>query len=783
MSPRTDYLAILTSNTIHIAVLPSPEELTSRGGDTLRPKTYQLGPTAHVSENKPIAAALWHPLGQQGNCLVTVTEDGIVRLWELYENNRASFSEPTLSFDLRKLANASSTEENLRASLYKPDAGREFTPDSFEMEVASACFGGSGRYGEAPWASMTLWIAMKGGDVYALCPLLPSKWQPPSSIIPALSDSVKVKTQEQETEGEDWSQEDIYTFDMQVKWVRDIENQDPLLSSTAGAFSDPSVYKRPARPGPIPKLQGPFIIDPEGDTDFELTDIYVTGLKAQNGDEDPIDEFDGPDFQEQQESSGAMVCLLTSNARVLVCLDLDGVEAKWLPQRSSSLSLDPLQLEGCTQSLLLLDTISLTSDSTVQTCNPSFTPDIHSSYAFFITQDLGVSFVSLKSWLDRLAEELADISGASPDFRVNLLLNEDRYPLEQPLKYSQHFIESEADKAAKPVSAVVLEDSDVGYMLISSANGQPYACTFDTPNSLALAEDLGGLALTSDEPDRLPEQPIDPPRPPYQPAQAFYSDLESPYFIERSVPERHKRILNDEIKLSDAAMNIMVDAHRVAQTDSDALQEAVSELYRRCERMVEEWRDIIKRAAECNSLVDSVVGEGVEDEWEERGRDGNGEMDEGTSTRDKVARRLDAVRRRQEDLSRRYEEMRRKMRGVSGKELSDKERAWAEEIRNTSRDLGVNVENEEDDGDERVGESKLSKRFEDVKKLGDELVKQGEAIAEQAGDDLGGSRELRVPEGLRKQAVQRVQDLLDRESALVERVAERVEVLTMRTTS
>ena len=73
VSPLGDYLAILTSHTAHIAVLPSrfdEPDLTP-----IRLRSLQLGPTAHVLEQASIASALWHPFGILGSCLVTVTTD------------------------------------------------------------------------------------------------------------------------------------------------------------------------------------------------------------------------------------------------------------------------------------------------------------------------------------------------------------------------------------------------------------------------------------------------------------------------------------------------------------------------------------------------------------------------------------------------------------------------------------------------------------------------------------------------------------------------------------
>ena len=58
------------------------------------------------------------------------------------------------------------------------------------MEVAAACFGDRLSGG---WSPMTLWIAMRGGDVYSLCPLLPEKWAPPPTLVPSLSVTIVAK--------------------------------------------------------------------------------------------------------------------------------------------------------------------------------------------------------------------------------------------------------------------------------------------------------------------------------------------------------------------------------------------------------------------------------------------------------------------------------------------------------------------------------------------------------------------------------------------------------------
>lgn len=292
----------------------------------IRLKTFQLGPTAHVLEQAPIASVLWHPLGCLGSCLVTVTADACVRLWELERNSRHSFDEPALAIDLKKLANASSAGEDFRASVYGISKG--FSPDSVEMEVAAACFGGIGSSDEHGWAPMTLWLAMTEGDVYALCPLLPRKWQPAHSTIPSLSTAVMSKAAH--TVDDDLSERERKTLVQQQKWLSDIDDQEPDVRNLPEGFETVEVYDRPAHPPAIPKLQGPFHLSPEPDFD-EITDIFAIAPRVDDVllVEDDEEDFDG--LSNRSGLSVGVICLLTQSGNTHICLDLEGVEAKWLP--------------------------------------------------------------------------------------------------------------------------------------------------------------------------------------------------------------------------------------------------------------------------------------------------------------------------------------------------------------------------------------------------------------------------------------------------------------------
>lgn len=328
ISPCGDYLAVSTSHTVHVVNLPHSSLLTTDDDNPIKPKTFQVGPTAHVSEESPVACVLWHPLGYHGRCLVTITREGVVRLWEINRSDRSSFIEPTLSIDLEKLANATNDKEDLSASKF--GASKGFSPDAVDLEVASACFGDfPEQEGVHGWAPMTLWIATVAGGVYALCPLLPSKWQLSESpgtvtLVQTLISSININHADV-TEDINAPQDEKLTADKQLSWISDILYQEPFQEDLPDGETV-TVFTRPTSVAAVPLLQGPFSIIPEVD-DFELSDMIVFSLKTFS---------DGSEDEAAEGLPAAVICLLTDTCEVHVCLDLEGIVGQWLPSEVTS---------------------------------------------------------------------------------------------------------------------------------------------------------------------------------------------------------------------------------------------------------------------------------------------------------------------------------------------------------------------------------------------------------------------------------------------------------------
>ncbi|KAK1466963.1 nuclear pore complex protein An-Nup82, partial [Colletotrichum melonis] len=757
ISPNSDYLAILTAHTVHICVVPDSSHLTAEDTGPLRPKIWTLGPTTHVTSRSPVASAVWHPLGVKGSCLVTVTTDAIVRVWELSLTDRWSFDSPTLSIDLKKLVDGTTLDQDFSASTAATNAS--FSQYSLEMQVASACFAGRGSGG---WSPMTLWVAMREGDVYALSPLLPQKWAPPPTLIPSLSVSIVSKVAALEDDPA-VSEMDKLLAQQQLEWMGDLDSQEPQILDTAPGEETVEVYTRPSRPGVIPRLQGPFEFDadPESEDvgDGLLTDLLVIGKKVDTDDlmmgEDEDLDFDEGD---QEGLSLSVICLLSTTGQVRVYLDLEGVEAQWLPPRNKS-KLGRLLSAADPPSLLTfqcIDTMATTEMN--DDAWPTFSSDVMSRYSLFVTSHAGVTFLSLSPWVFRLEGELSGESEAGSDFRLGLLVNGQNSIRER--LYNQ----SSSDVNVPLAACAAIRDPDLGYFLLSATPYEPIALTFETPE-----DDFSPVRHeTPYEEKPTTMEPLDfyEPRPAFQPSHAFEQQSDLPELINRLRSSRHKTILNQEIRLSPVTLQILTDAHRVLGEDTYRLGTAVAEIFRRCATLQDELRDQIKKANEVKEKIDKIAG---------NDKAGDGESDDV-----RFERRIAEAQDRQKRLNERLEGVRKYVGKAATRELSAKERAFVAEVKNMEASV-LGSPSEDSPGVKQ--QKQLRKRVEDVQRLKDELLAEVERIQKQSEDGKGGKdssssvSELKIPTEIRKAKLQQVMSLLSRETALVEAVTSRLERL------
>ena len=761
VSPNGELLAILTSHTVHIAILPDSSHLVQPDAGPIRLKTHTLGPTTHVLSQSPIVSALWHPLGVGGNCLVTVTTEAVVRLWELDRANRWSFDSPALAVDLRKLKYGTSAEDDFSAARIGDNRG--FSVDAFDMEVSAACFGGTGSESESGWSSMTLWVAMSAGDVYALCPFLPSKWEPPLSLVPSLTTTVAAMCA--------YAQEEILPleeqrqYDEQFQWLSAIDKQEPS-SAKREFITEPEylIYDRPTEPGPIPRLQGPFCILPDDiEEDLELSDIYVIAAKINLDDFMAAEEGDSDMEAEREGLSATVVNLLTRQGTVYICLDLEGVEAKWLPSKmvgyvpSTKFSMLTTILQSRPKStldavpqpeLVLLEALDTLRQVDLSDSEwPTFTPDIHSRYSFFTTHSRGVFYFSCEPWLGHLESELQTESNEGLAFRAKVLANGSGTLRERILTPERVDDEAEAPDVTAPI---LIQDSDLGYFLLTSFNGEPRAVTFHTPQD----EPFEGFIETPNDHYEAGMKLLSnlPARSPYQAPQSLWMSSSLPTFLEKHAQGRYRKLAKSDIRMSSATLDILTEAHRVISHETHQLGLAAADLFRRCDRLRKELREQINLANDAANKIERLNDEDADDYDEDD--EGNGKK-RGSA---RIEERLQTAKERQTRLRERCEALRKKATKVGVRDLSDKEKEWAEEIKKLEP-LVAEAEVKED----TAVENAPWHRFSEVRTLAKELVAQAKDFENRGSAEPNGNTTFKVPPDIRKAKVSQVMSLLERE--------------------
>lgn len=759
-------------------MIPESSRLTEKIGKDFKFRTFQLGPTTHVTSQAPVASAVWHPLGVAGLCLVTITSDANVRLWELSVTDRLSFDRPTLSINLQKLADGVSQDQDYSATSIGMNRSVAFSPDSFEMEVASACFAAKEGGG---WSPMTLWIAMKAGDVYALCPLLPERWSPPMDLVPALSATVIANVAAIEDDHE-VSHKKKQLAQQQMAWMSDIDAQDAQIVDGVDGEKE-EVYFRPSKPGRIPKLQGPFdfeLAPPEGvqdELDSMLTDIYVIGPKL-DLDEDLFGDDDYGD--ETQGLSVGVVCLTSRNGRLSVLLDVAGVDAQWLPNKrpKSQYSVE----EEDYPSLLTFQVMdTLRPDEQSASNWPVFSPGLDSSYSFYITNTNNVLFISLTSWVFRLEAELNSSTPGSR-FRIDLLSKNESSIREEV--HRQKLVDY-----TNPLSAAVpIRDADLGHFMLTCTAHGPITVVFEPPYEDS--DEYPTRSFTRSptyETESEALLTLYEPRPIYQPSYALSQLSGFPQF-HQTVKQKHSS-LTAPVRLNPTTLTILTDAHKILSEETHRLGEAAAELFRRIEVLQADLKSKVQKANEVAQRVDEITGEDSQDDGPLNGANEN------------IVHRLEMARTRQEYTAKQMERIRKKVGRGAQKELSDREKAWFEEVSILASKILPPEEpvSSVKDADPfaalstSLAQTSLTpqpyERFEEAKTLSGDLVKQAQEIggsgsrpSSSMGSSTGsvfanGRRGTRVSKGVRDQEVLEIKERLERQSEIVERTKERLERL------
>ena len=397
--------------------------------------------------------------------------------------------------------------------------------------------------------------------------------------------------------------------------------------------------------------------------------------------------------------------------------------------------------------LAVVETIALANDG-VSSPFQAITPDVQTDFSFFVSHVSGVFYISLEPWIRKLENELYDPQSGGADFRLQRLL-------ESANTIAQRCIRRNARETKKDVTAcVVVEDTTIGYLVLTTFDNEPHAVILDAPEEgLPTDEQLEEyMAWTT---------PASEKREPWQPPKELWETLDLRGALQAS--RRSKSSWSDEIKLSPANLEVLMTAHRLLAEHTERLQTQVSDLFNRCQRLQDEYRDQIVRATKVMEKVDAVTGQ----DEARNGSDlyGSRRMDD----------RLHKVQERQKAQAERYLALRRKMASINTTQLSDKEVQFVEELQTMEGSLDKNERRLTDDMD--GSEVPVWERMDKIKDMKSTLSKEvAEGAAKAAGEQRLASS-MKVPSHSRKHEHDQIQAMLQHQTDLLEATTSRLQNL------
>ena len=446
-----------------------------------------------------------------------------------------------------------------------------------------------------------------------------------------------------------------------------------------------------------------------------------------------------------------------------------------------------------------------------------FSSNIASPYDLYLTSSQQINFISLSEWASRLDSEIT--SSAPETAGVALRL---KTIFEGSIAFREQLLAiNEAGSHGAPVllsAPIIVQDSELGHMMLTSTASRPYAVCFDQPDSASptlpsmLSQNLSPTPIPRNvELNRalLASAAEDAtPRDSYEPHSIFYDPPTAPLksFLSMNIPQRQQLTLKQEIRLSPATLDIVSLAHRTLATQTSQLENAAADLFRRCEQLREELGNRVKQMGELSIRIQHLDNKTGDEE----------------ETAHDFELRIESAKERQQKLADRHEVLRRKLAraGTAGKEFSTNEVRWAHEITDLAKVVGVEVEEADGEYEEEQPASGnvLDARYRSVslnrgarfyvwnirswhqvKELAEELLDQAETLRNEQPEPDGRTQtkghgrstssasprtlvvngSMLVPSKLQRAKITEAMTMVERESAVIEAAMARLERLNV----
>ena len=616
---------------------------------------------------------------------------------------------PDQTFDLNLL----SGREHHRTS---------FTPDPESFEPASCCFGS----GDLCWRPLTIYTLMRNGDIYALCPVVPSRWLPPSdyllnlqrelsSALNALADSPDVTASHR------------LALRQQTRWLEDVLNQQATRRGIGGWKNE--WFVRPDSVGPSPKLQGPFLLQPPP-IDTSSDEVYACDITHKET--DPV----------------ATIATVWSNANVDVYLECEPISAQWV---CSKMRLK--QIEQIPPVIATFETIELKSPLPQDHPRkhwPVFVEDPLTAESFFIAHYAGVEAVDMSEWLKGL-KVVVDENEAE-DFIANKLQRSQGSTVTkitnsgEILTTLHHLI----------IGCVVLQDPYTGYIALANSETTVHVAELEIPFQMIQEETtIPAAGLHVAAADILPSYTASIAQPLYDATMILNEPPSLEHFLHANL-QRNPQLMKGQIYYNAESLEVLRQGREQVKREYEKITTVAETLYARAKQQRAEYERQLLTTHELINRRNELALKGVKE-------------------------RLAVALKNQEDLIARVDKclmhMVRKgfVGSVDGAALikSTREMEWEAELRKIVEKAGFVDKKDKKDRKEQADEDEsppngLAKRTDRLKKVLEELhplVGQSSLGEESLGINRLELLDRRdgVPQELRKKKLAELNEMLEKE--------------------
>ncbi|KAK6519602.1 hypothetical protein TWF281_003424 [Arthrobotrys megalospora] len=455
---------------VGIALLPAPGVVTLGARSKIALKCFKLEPSSTQAPSR-ILRAIFHPLGARP-CVVVLTEDAMINVYEVEFNRENVTVEPTETFDIKQMLGID------RSSSYLID----------DIEPTSICFGGVGSI----WSIFTLYILMRNGEIYSICPFLPSKWMLDTDFLDELKYELQSHQEIRDSGDSTIPALDRHNSKQICYWIHEISRliRVQSLSNKHDEFDEePAGYilTKPSLPDlTTPLLQGPYLLQPAPEDNYDES-IFASDIARIGA------------------AHYAVIAVAWSSGKVDLMLEFESVAPRW---HSTSLKYKKFNDKSPYPVISGYETINIALPEATEgssAIHPSFIVDINFPNTLLFSHGYGVEMLNLEDWMTKLTAVIDQ--------------EEDERVIETALAKAErtgviHVIGGQKNAPRYPVlGSAMIYDAYLGYLLIGATTSKPAFAVLQLPSKyhtqmLKLKQERSDLSSTSSKLTPRPPIPV-----------------------------------------------------------------------------------------------------------------------------------------------------------------------------------------------------------------------------------------------------------------------------------